>query len=49
MKIDPRPQTSELTPPANITPSSSTVINAIIILSPLTLLLIALYSGAIRP
>jgi hypothetical protein len=49
MKIDTSPQTSELTPPKNITPSSQTVINGILILLPLTLLIIALYSGAIRP
>ncbi len=49
MKLDTSPQTSELTPPKNITPASSTVINAILILLPPTLLFIGLYSGAIRP
>jgi hypothetical protein len=49
MKIDTNPQTSELTPPKNITPATSTVFKAIAILSPLTILFIALYSGAIRP
>jgi hypothetical protein len=38
---------SELNPPENITPSIGTVINAILILTPLSLVLIGFYSGAI--
>jgi hypothetical protein len=38
---------SELNPPENITPSIGTTINAILILTPLSLLLIGLYFGAI--
>ena len=49
MKVNTSPQTSELTPPQNITPSSQTVINGILILLPLTLIIVGLYSGAIRP
>jgi hypothetical protein len=43
------PQTSELNPPQNITPSTQTTINGILILLPLSLILIGLYSGAIHP
>ena len=38
---------SELNPPENITPSLGTTINAILILTPLSLFLIGLYFGAI--
>jgi hypothetical protein len=38
---------SELNPPENITPSIGTVINAILILTPLSLVLIGFYTGAI--
>ncbi len=38
---------SELNPPENITPSIGTTINAILILTPLSLLLLGFYTGAI--
>ena len=38
---------SELNPPENITPSIGTTINAILILTPLSLFLIGLYFGVI--
>jgi len=38
---------SELNPPENITPSTGTTINAILILTPLSLFLIGLYFGVI--
>jgi hypothetical protein len=38
---------SELNPPENITPSIGTVINAILIFTPLTLVLLGFYTGAI--
>ena len=43
------PQTSELNPPENITPSKQTVINGILILMPLSLFLFGLFTGAIDP
>jgi hypothetical protein len=49
MKIDTQPQKSELIPPKNITPATSTVLKALAILAPPTILFIALYSGAFRP
>jgi hypothetical protein len=49
MKIDTRPQTSELTPPKNITPSTSTVLKSLAILAIPTVIFILLYSEAVRP
>lgn len=46
MKIDTSPQTSELNPPENITPSVSTTISGILLLLPLFLLIVGVYSGA---
>ncbi len=46
MKV-PSPQSSELNPPDNITPSIQTTINGILILLPLSLLIVGIYSGAI--
>jgi hypothetical protein len=43
------PRTSELHPPDNITPSVGTVLSGIMILLPLGVFLIGLYSGAFRP
>jgi hypothetical protein len=43
------PRTSELNPPDNITPSVGTVLSGIMILLPLTVFLIGLYSGAFKP
>ncbi|AFY91661.1 hypothetical protein [Chamaesiphon minutus] len=40
---------SELNPPDNITPSIGTTINGILILLPLTLILVGLFSGVINP
>jgi hypothetical protein len=42
-------RTSELNPPSNITPSTGTVVSGILLLLPLFLLFIALYSGLINP
>lgn len=42
------PQVSELNPP-NITPSVGTTINGILVLLPLSLFLIGLYTGVINP
>jgi hypothetical protein len=42
-------QTSELNPPENITPSIKTTLSGILILLPLFLLLIGLYSGVLNP
>jgi hypothetical protein len=42
------PQISELTPP-NITPSVGTTINGILILLPLSLFLLGLFTGVINP
>jgi uncharacterized membrane protein YvlD (DUF360 family) len=42
------PQVSELTPP-NITPSVSTTINGILVLLPLSLFLLGLFTGVINP
>jgi hypothetical protein len=39
---------SELNPPENITPSIGTTINAILILLPLSLFLLGLFTGFIR-
>jgi hypothetical protein len=39
---------SELNPPQNITPSIGTTINAILILLPLSLFLLGLFTGFIR-
>ncbi len=39
---------SELNPPENITPSIGTVINAILIFTPLSLFVIGLYFGVIN-
>ncbi|WP_310416734.1 purine permease [Chamaesiphon sp. OTE_8_metabat_110] len=44
-----RSHASELNPPENITPSIGTTINAILILAPLSLILIGLFSGLINP
>jgi hypothetical protein len=43
------PKKSELNPPENITPSVGTVLSGIMILLPLGVFLIGLYSGAIKP
>ena len=43
-----RTRLSELNPPENITPSVGTTLSGILILLPLTLVLIYLYSSAIR-
>lgn len=40
---------SELNPPENITPSTGTTLNGILILLPLSLLLVGLYAGVINP
>jgi hypothetical protein len=40
---------SELNPPENITPSTGTTINAVLILTPLSLFIIGLYFGVINP
>lgn len=42
------PQVSELTPP-NITPSVGTTINGILVLLPLSLFLLGLFTGVINP
>lgn len=42
------PQVSELTPP-NITPSIGTTINGILVLLPLSLFLLGLFTGVINP
>jgi hypothetical protein len=41
-------QKSELNPPKNITPSIGTTINAILILLPLSLFLLGLFTGFIK-
>ena len=42
------PQVSELTPP-NITPSVGTTISGILVLLPLSLFLLGLFTGVINP
>jgi hypothetical protein len=42
------PQVSELTPP-NITPSVSTTMSGILVLLPLSLFLLGLFTGVINP
>jgi hypothetical protein len=42
------PKVSELTPP-NITPSVGTTINGILVLLPLSLFLLGLFTGVINP
>ncbi|MGL5806217.1 MAG: purine permease [Xenococcaceae cyanobacterium] len=41
-------QTSELNPPKNITPSVGTTINGILILLPLSLFLLGLFTGLLN-
>jgi hypothetical protein len=48
MKIS-EPRKSELNPPENITPSVGTTLSGIMVLLPLTIVLIGLYSGAFKP
>jgi hypothetical protein len=43
----PIPLKSELNPPENITPSIGTVLSAIIVLLPLGVFLVVMYSGAL--
>jgi hypothetical protein len=43
------PQTSELNPPNNITPSVATTLSGMLILLPLGVFLIGMYSGAFSP
>jgi hypothetical protein len=43
------PRKSELNPPENITPSVGTTVSGILVLLPLTIILIGLYSGAFKP
>jgi hypothetical protein len=43
------PLKSELNPPDNITPSVATVLSGIMILLPLGVFLIGLYSGTLKP
>jgi hypothetical protein len=42
------PRTSELNPPDNITPSVATVLSGMMVLLPLGVFLIGLYSGAFK-
>jgi hypothetical protein len=49
MKTSNNSHASELNPPENITPSIGTTINGILILTPLTLILVGLFSGALNP
>jgi hypothetical protein len=43
------PQRSELNPPDNITPSVATTLSGLLILLPLGVFLIGMYSGAFSP
>jgi hypothetical protein len=43
------PQKSELNPPDNITPSVATTLSGMLILLPLGVFLIGMYSGAFSP
>jgi hypothetical protein len=43
------PRTSELNPPNNITPSVATTLSGLLILLPLGVFLIGMYSGAFGP
>jgi hypothetical protein len=43
------PQKSELNPPDNITPSVATTLSGILVLLPLGIFLIGMYSSAFRP
>ena len=49
MKASSNSHASELNPPENITPSIGTTINAILILLPLSLILLGLFTGVINP
>lgn len=49
MKTSSNSHASELNPPENITPSIGTTINGILILLPLTLVLVGLFSHVINP
>ena len=49
MKASSNSHASELNPPKNITPSIGTTINAILILLPLSLILLGLFTGVINP
>jgi len=49
MKVSSNSHASELNPPENITPSIGTTINAILILLPLSLILLGLFTGVINP
>ncbi len=40
---------SELNPPQNITPSTGTVLSALAVLLPITLLFLGLFTGMINP
>jgi hypothetical protein len=43
------PRTSELNPPDNITPSLATTLSGIMVLLPIGVFLIGLYSGVFKP
>jgi hypothetical protein len=48
MKVS-APRTSELNPPDNITPSVATTLSGIMVLLPIGVFLIGLYSGTFKP
>jgi hypothetical protein len=46
---DNTPRTSELNPPDNITPSVATTLSGIMVLLPIAVFLIGLYTGTFKP